>query len=264
MSSDPWPGRQWAIRPAADDATAHAVAYGSQYLFATASKYFWDETEDTMRADMDALIGRLHDPEWCLMVLREHREWIFSEEPRDNDPGRMQDLWALRRLIGEGTGLQALNVRRAENLQWAAMMGVRDYSRSLLAEGVSQERWADATSGTAPAIGYGVVREAKGRGESSDKEMKRRAERARRLRDPDGGTVVTVTERMPWDAAEDIDVFEDIDEEEPTAETFDEAGPAQPDVPVRRAAVSFETGRIALEWAGMRDAPLRRMLEAVA
>ena len=90
--------------------------YGSQYMFAKSSKYFWDQTQDIMDREIRRLIESIRDPEFALFVVKHRPDMIHSTEPPVNEPDRIRDLWTLRQIVAWGTGEELLEVYRTENL----------------------------------------------------------------------------------------------------------------------------------------------------
>ncbi len=153
------------IDPIPDDNTSRAIAYGSMYKFAASSKYFWDETEHLMDIEIAKLMRKIKDPEFALYVVKNRSDMIWANNPPVPEPDRIRDLWTLRQIIGWGTGKEILDVYRRENLLYASMCGVSEYSEQLLAGGISQSMWASATTGLIQPIDYESVRTVKDREE---------------------------------------------------------------------------------------------------
>ena len=153
------------IDPIPDDCTSQAIAYGSHYKFATSSKYLWDETEHIMDQEMVKLMRKIKDPEFALYVVRNRPDMIWANNPPVPEPDKIRDLWTLRQIINMGTGKELLDVYRRENLLFASMCGVSEYTEKLLGEGVTQSMWASATAGLIQPIDYETVRTVKDREE---------------------------------------------------------------------------------------------------
>ena len=153
------------INPIPDDNTSKAIAYGSQYKFATSSKYFWDEMEHIMDREILSLMRKIKDPVFASYVVRERPDMIWATNPPVPEPDKIRDLWTLRQIMGWGTGKEMLDVYRRENLLYASMIGVSEYSEQLLAAGISQSTWASATAGLIQPIDYESVRTVKDREE---------------------------------------------------------------------------------------------------
>ncbi len=153
------------IDPIPDDNTSQAIAYGTEYKFAASSKYLWDETEDLMDKEILALMRKIRDPAFVSYVVRERPDMIWATNPPVPEPDKIRDLWTLRQLVNWHTGKELLDVFRRENLMYASMCGVSEYSEKLLADGVTQSMWASATTGLIQPVDYESVRTVKDREE---------------------------------------------------------------------------------------------------
>ncbi len=153
------------IDPIPDDNTSQAIAYGSMYKFAASSKFLWDETEHLMDKEILALMRKIKDPEFAIYVVTKRPDMIWATNPPVPEPDKIRDLWTLRQIIGWGTGKEILDVFRRENLLYASMCGVSEYSEKLLADGVTSSMWSAATTGLIQPIDYEAVRTIKDREE---------------------------------------------------------------------------------------------------
>ncbi len=153
------------IDPIPDDNTSRAIAFGSMYKFATSSKYIWDEMEHVMDKEIASMMRKIKDPEFALYVVRNRPDMIWAQNPPVPEPDKIRDLWTLRQIVGWGSGKELLDVYRRENLMYASMCGVSEYSEQLLAGGISQSMWASATTGLMQPIDYESVRTVKDREE---------------------------------------------------------------------------------------------------
>lgn len=146
------------IQPIPDENTSEAIMYGSQYMFAKSSKYFWDQTEDLMDREIRILMESIIDPDFALFVVRHRPDMIYAATPPTNEPDQIRDLWTLRRIIAWGTGQEMLDVYRTENQMWAMMHGISEYSGKLLEGGITERQWKAATLGFDLPIEYETIR----------------------------------------------------------------------------------------------------------
>ncbi|WP_414594838.1 hypothetical protein [Candidatus Methanoprimaticola sp. MG2] len=146
------------IRPIPDENTSEAIMFGSQYMFAKSSKYFWDQTQDIMDREIVKLLASIRDPEFAVFVVKHRPDMIYATDPPINEPDRIRDLWTLRQIIAWGTGEELLEVYRTENQMWAMMHGISEYSSHLLEHGISQQEWKAATLGFDLPIEYDTIR----------------------------------------------------------------------------------------------------------
>lgn len=236
------------IRQIPDDNTSEAIAYGSEYEFAKASRYFWDETEDEMGKEMRRLMRQIIDPDFALMVLRHRPDMIRSKQPPVNDPDQIRDLWTLRQIIAWGTGREILDVYRTENELYASMKGVRDYSEHLLAQGVSQEMWKAATLGLLRPIEYETVRTVRDRDEDEARRemsgyMDDPEARAREVRRFESEFTRYLDGELGDDSetpspADRITIYREVPED----------GMTVPEVPFEQRPIGADMGRMAWSW----------------
>lgn len=146
------------IQPIPDENTSEAIMFGSQYMFAKSSKYFWDQTQDLMDREIGKLMASIIDPDFALFVVKHRPDMIYARQPPVNDPDKIRDLWTLRQIIAWGTGEELLDVYRTENRMWAMMHGISEYSAKLLEGGISERQWKAATLGFDLPIEYETIR----------------------------------------------------------------------------------------------------------
>ena len=148
------------ITPIPEDNTSEAIVYGSAYRFAKSSKFFWDQLEDMLLQEIEELKGQLIDREFCSHVLNSPglRSMIFRKSPPVSDPDQIKDLWTLRRISNLGSGLQHLDAMRKQNLMWATMTGVKEYTSKMMDLGISDRQWKVASDGIDMPIEYSTVR----------------------------------------------------------------------------------------------------------
>ena len=148
------------ITPIPDTNTSEAIVYGSAYRFAKSSKFFWDQLEDMIRKDIEDLKGQLIDPEFCSHVLNSPglRSMIFRKSPPVSDPNQIKDLWTLRRISNMASGLNHLDALRKQNMMWATMKGVGEYTKTMMEQGISDRQWKVASDGIDMPIEYSTVR----------------------------------------------------------------------------------------------------------
>ena len=148
------------ITPIPEDNTSEAIVYGSAYRFAKSSKFFWDELEDMLIQEIEDLKGQLIDREFCSHILNSPglRSMIFRKSPPVSDPNQIKDLWTLRRISNLGSGLHYLDAMRKQNLMWATMTGVKEYTSKMMDLGISDRQWKVASDGIDMPIEYATVR----------------------------------------------------------------------------------------------------------
>lgn len=148
------------ITPIPEDNTSEAIVYGSAYRFAKSSKFFWDQLEDMILQEIEDLKGQLIDREFCSHVLNSPgmRSMIYRKSPPVSDPDQIKDLWTLRRISNLGSGLHHLDALRSQNLMWATMTGVREYTSKMMELGISDRQWKVASDGIDMPIEYATVR----------------------------------------------------------------------------------------------------------
>lgn len=243
------------IRPIPDENTSEAIMYGSQYMFAKSSKYFWDQTQDIMDREIRRLIESIRDPEFALFVVKHRPDMIHSTEPPVNEPDRIRDLWTLRQIVAWGTGEELLEVYRTENLMWAMMHGISEYSGKLLEHGITQQEWKAATLGFDLPIEYDtirtiadhdMIRSKKEMDGILDEESRRKAEQDRFRREYAmflNGQLDSPRDDSPADR---IPIFreETIREDEPEDAPPE---PADDDSPVR-PTLGMSVARLVAEW----------------
>lgn len=140
-----------------DQNTSEAITYGSKYLFAKSTKWFWDSLEDEERKQIEELKRKIIDPEWAAYVLKNRRDMIFSNPYLDNID-HIRDLRTIREIVKRGTALEDIQFRRESNLMYARMHGIHEYCKQLTANGITETIWKSATADDDTPIEYETLR----------------------------------------------------------------------------------------------------------
>lgn len=141
-----------------DENTSEAVMYGSKYLFAKGSKYFWDAVEDQLVKEIREYKARIRDPEYAAWVMRNNRNLPFFTSPPVDDPAKLKDLLTLKEIIKRGTGLGRVRINRKKNLMWARMHGIDEYTKGRMAAGISETEWKLSTISYDEPLDYDAIR----------------------------------------------------------------------------------------------------------
>ncbi|MFA6804228.1 MAG: hypothetical protein WCR24_07065 [Candidatus Methanomethylophilaceae archaeon] len=201
--------RSSMITPIPDTNTAESIMYGSKYRFAKSSKFYWDSVEDYLIKLQKEMTLDIIDPAFCEYVVKRNPMMIYASEPPVDSVDRIKDLHTLRILLNVKKALHDVEIRRTENLQYAQIHGISEYSAKMREGGIDDDVWKAATLRYDEPIEFDTIRAKRDMDEKVAKYdaeiLQRRIQQYRKMRD----MVTQMTEE---------ETKEDVPEEEPEIE----------------------------------------------
>lgn len=148
------------IPPILDDNTSESIMYGSSYKFVKSSKYYWDAMEYEVANQIEYMKTMLLDLRFCRWaILPENRDMIMMDVPPVDTVQKIRDLRTLKEIWKLGTVLRDIDVRRTENIMYGKLTGISEYSRKMMADGISDYVWKSAVLGFNEPIEYETIRD---------------------------------------------------------------------------------------------------------
>ncbi len=175
------------ITPIPDTNTAESIMYGSKYKFAKSSKFYWDSVEDYLIKLQKQMTVDIIDPAFCEYVVKRNPMMIYASEPPVDSVDRIKDLHTLRILLNVKKALHDVEIRRTENLQYAQIHGISEYSAKMREGGIEDDVWKAATLRYDEPIEFDTIRAKRDMDEKVAKYdaeiLQRRIQQYRKMRD---------------------------------------------------------------------------------